>query len=93
MTGQLANLLKNIKKTVGKFTSTKQITITGKWHSCHFKKCVIVKKKMCKTRKSKLGRFKKIKYSEAQILNSFGIRMVHRLVKVATIQNSKFWFT
>ena len=30
--------MKNINKTVGKFTSTKQMTITRKWHGCHFKK-------------------------------------------------------
>ena len=39
-TGQLANLLKNINKTVGEFNITKQMTITGKWHGCHFKKWV-----------------------------------------------------
>ena len=37
-TGQLANSLKNTSKTVGKLSSTKQMTITGKWHGCHFKK-------------------------------------------------------
>ena len=31
-TGQLANLLKNINKTLGKFN------ITGKWHGYHFQK-------------------------------------------------------
>ena len=34
---QLANLLKNINKNVGKFYMTQQMTITGKWHGCHFK--------------------------------------------------------
>ena len=37
-TGQLDNLLKNINKTVDKFNITKQMTISGKWHGCHFKK-------------------------------------------------------
>ena len=32
------HLLKNINKTIGKFNITKQMTITGKWHGCHFKK-------------------------------------------------------
>ena len=40
-TGQLANLLKNINKTVGKFKITKQINITGKCHGYHFKYVVL----------------------------------------------------
>ena len=30
--------LKNINKNEGKFNITKQMTITGKWYGCHFKK-------------------------------------------------------
>ena len=39
-TGQPANLLKKINKTVGTFNITKQMTITRKWHGCHFKNLI-----------------------------------------------------